>query len=168
MLKPFKVILFMAACLLLAGCATAPTPTATAVPSATSLPPTVTQTIAPTDTVVPDAGVSASGTPDIFTELNPVSTPAKEWNGIPIMPDALAGDGGETSYYFTTKSTADAIHTYYDQALPNAGYAPLAVGNGQGNTVVLFYQGTGQNSAASLSISLFTKGDVILVMIVKS
>ena len=170
MSKLCKALLSLAGCILLAACATAPTPTATAAPSATPLPPTETETqiVIPTDTVMPDSGTSVSGTPDIFTELNPVSTPAKAWNGIPIMPDAISGDGGETSYYFTTKDTADAIHAYYDQELPKIGYTTLAVGNGQGNTLVLFYQGTGQNSDASLSISLFSKGDVILVMIVKS
>jgi hypothetical protein len=165
--KLFRAIFFLAGCILLAACATiAPQPTETTLPSATLLP-TETQTSAPTDTVVPATAVQASETPDIFAELNPMSTPAKEWNGVPIMPGALAGDGGETSYYFTTKSTADDIHAFYDEALPKVGYAVLAVGKGKENTLVLFYQGTGQASDTSLSISLFTKGDIVLVMIVK-
>jgi hypothetical protein len=166
--KPFQATFFLAGCVLLAACATStPQPIETALPSATSLP-TETQAIVPTDTVMPASVVSASETPDIFAELNPSSVPLKEWNGVPIMPGALAGGGGETSYFFTTKSTAEAIHAFYDGALLKVGYAPLAVGNGQENTLVLFYQGTGQASDAALSISLFTKGDTVLVMIVKS
>jgi hypothetical protein len=166
--KPFRVTFFLAGCVFLAACAAAtPQITATAFPSATP-PPTETQTTIPTEPVMPTAGVQVTDTPDIFTELDPVSPPLKEWNGVPIPPDALAGGGGQTSYYFTTKATVDAIHAFYDQALPKVGFTPLAVGNGSANTVVLFYQGSGQASDASLSISLFIKGDTVLVMIVKN
>jgi len=100
-------------------------------------------------------------------ELNPASAPLTQWNGIPIMPGALAGDGGETSYYFTTKSTVGDIHAFYDRELSKIGYASLAVGNGKDNTLVLFYQGSAQASAVALNISLFTKGELVLVMLVK-
>ena len=146
---------------LLAACSTvAPQPTETAVPSLTPLPqPTETVTSAPIPT---QAG--ATDTPDIFTELNPSSTPAKVWNNIPVMPGAIAGDGNDTSYYFTTKSATDAIEAYYNTELAKIGYSSLAVGQGANGAVVLFYQ---NSSGATLDISLFTKADTILVMFVK-
>jgi len=156
--------LFLTGCIFLAACAgPTPPPTATDSPSATPLP-TETQPAVPTDTPVPQM----TDTPDIFAELNPASAPLKEWNGIPIMPGALAGDGSQTTYYFTTKSTVDEIHAFYDQSLAKVGLVPLAVGNGKENTLVLFYQSSDQSSDAGLSITLFIKADTVLVMMVKN
>jgi hypothetical protein len=162
MSKLLKATLLSAAiALLLGACATfTPPPTATPVPSETPVPlPSATLTAAPPPT---DAG--ATVTPDIFMELNPASAPLAAWNKIPIMPGALAGDGNDTSYYFTTQATTAAIQAFYDKELARMGYSTLAVGNGAGGAIVLFYQAA---DGATLDISLFTQGDTVLVMFVK-
>ena len=161
MSKNVGAIIILISLTLLAACAPA-TPVATETP-----PPSLTPTVAASDTpaLTPTpTGADAAATPDIFTELNPASTPLKKWNNLPIMPGAIAGDGNDTSYYFTTKATQDAIKSYYDQQMKTLGYDPLAVGNGEGGAVVLFYQSA---SGATADISLFTKNDTILVMFVK-
>jgi hypothetical protein len=176
--KYFSAI-FLLSCIFLAACSTfAPQPTATPVPTQQIHPtpygdtagtmtspqgipaPTETQTSSPPTGEVP---TPVPTMPDIFTQLNPSDAPLAKWNGIRIMPGALAGGGGETTYYFTTKSSVDAIHAFYDKDLVNIGYSPLAVGKGENNTLVLFYE----NTNGTLSISLFTQGDVVLVMLVK-
>jgi len=171
--KCFSAISLLS-CIFLAACSTfAPQPTAT--PAPTRIYPTPygdtagtmsspQGTPAPTETQTPpptaEAPTPVPTMPDIFTQLNPVSAPLVKWNGIRIMPDALAGDGGETTYYFTTKSSVEAIHAFYDKEMMNIGYSPLAVG-GENNALVLFYE----KGDEMLSISLFTKGDVVLVML---
>src|SRR5690349_20468095 len=156
MLKRFAFTALLGLCLGLAACsALAPEPTATPVPSATALP---SDTPAPTPTVlVPTA------TLDIFAELNPVDPPLAKWNGVRIMPGALLGGGDDRSYYFTTQATLDDIQAFYDQEMARLGYSSLAVGKGQNDTLVLFYE----SDSGTLSISLFSKGDTVLVMMVK-
>lgn len=152
---------FLSALCLLSACSSfAPAPTDTPVPTQTDTP-------LPTETVSPTATptvATASETPDIFTELNPSSVPLPAWNKIPIMPGAIAGDGNDTSYYFTIKASADDIKAYYNIQLAKQGYSPLAVGNGANGAVVLFYQTA---AGGTLDISLFTQNDTILVMFVK-
>lgn len=154
--RHFVLSVILGGCVLLAACsALAPQATATPIPTDTALP---------SATPEPSATApAATATLDIFGELNPVDPPLAKWNNVRIMPGALAGGGDDNSYYFTTQASLDEIQAFYDQEMARLGYTSLAVGKGQNDTLVLFYESNG----GTLSISLFTKGDTVLVMMVK-
>jgi len=52
----------------------------------------------------------------------PVGTPLADWNGIPIMPGAIAGDEAGGAYQFTITASLDEITSFYQTELSNLGY----------------------------------------------
>src|SRR5664279_796206 len=108
-----KIIIFSVLVIALTSCgAFAPKPTQTPVPTATSLP-TLTATSEPTGTPTPteeptNTAVPPTKTPIPVTETPsspdlpmPSGKPVSNWEGFPVMPDAIAGDGDSTGYSFT-------------------------------------------------------------------
>jgi hypothetical protein len=88
-----------------------PTLTPTDTPSPTSTP---TNTPFPTKTPVPP---TLTATPDL-----PQGTPVSEWQGIPIMPGAISGDGDEFFYEFITNASQDEVRDYYIKTMPEYGW----------------------------------------------
>lgn len=119
----YSLLLF---CLLVTACSGTSFSVPTSTPSPTRpLPPTgtlsPTNTVTPTDTPRPTNTTlppTLTSTPDL-----PQGTPVSEWQGIPIMPDAIAGDGGETFYKFITKVSQDEVRDYYIETMPKYGWA---------------------------------------------
>ena len=98
-----------------------------------------------------------------MANLVPDGTPEKEWNGIPIMPGALAGSGDAGSYRFTIKATAAKIRSYYEKQLPEAGWNFFAAGTGEtGSPLLIFMK---ENKTFSVSIIPFD--DLFIVMLVQ-
>jgi hypothetical protein len=52
----------------------------------------------------------------------PANTPLAEWNGIPIMPGAIAGSIKDDGYEFTTAADFEEITSYYEDELSNLGF----------------------------------------------
>ena len=62
--------------------------------------------------------------PDAGQYLNPVGAPLKEWNGIPVMPQATAGqEVNATTYSFKANAAVAEAKNYYDTALPGLGWS---------------------------------------------
>lgn len=74
----------------------------------------------------------------------PSAVPVAEWEGIPIMPGAIAGEelaGGE-GYQFSIQSSVDEITTYYETELAALGYeVSTAVDESAGYTMLSFRSG---------------------------
>jgi hypothetical protein len=102
-------------------------------------------------------------TPDAVSSLIPEGQPAAEWNGIPIMPNAIAGEGDEESYVFTIQATPQQVQEYYQLELGKLGWQPSAAGDGDSSLMLIFTN----NTSATLTISLIAKGDEVLVLLVK-
>lgn len=130
-----------------------PSPTASPTLTLTVLP-----TLAPTNTFVP-----STETPDAVSALLPEGQPASEWNGIPIMPEAIAGEGDEESYVFTVKATPQQVQDYYQLELGQLGWQPFATGDGDSSLMLMFTN----SASATLTISIIAKGDEVLVLLVK-
>jgi hypothetical protein len=139
--------------LILAACSNFGQPSPTAI---TTLTLTALAILAPTNTSVPP-----THTPDAIPSLIPEGQPASEWNGIPIMPGAIAGEGDEESYVFTIKATPQQVQAYYQLELGKLGWQPFATGDG--DSVLMFTN----NASATLTISMIAKGDQVLVLLVK-
>lgn len=102
-----------------------------------------------------------TGTHDAISGLVPEGQPASEWNGIPIMPDAIAGDGDQESYVFTVKATPQQVREYYELELGKLGWQPVASGDEESS--LMFMNGASE----VLTISIVTKGDTALVILAK-
>jgi len=154
--------LFLASLLAIAaGCnAFAPAPTPTLDPSPTALP-TPTATLAPTNTptTIPNADTPTSSALPL-----PSGTPAADWEGIPVMPNALAGNGDASGYSFTTNASADKVQAFYESKMVKLGWSLLANGQGDsGATLIIFIKGTD-----TATISIIPQADgIIYVMLVK-
>lgn len=93
----------------------------------------------------------------------PVGQPSAGWNGIPIMPGAIAGEGDEEGYVFTIKATSRQVQEYYQLELGKLGWQ-LSAQENSGASLMLSYM---DSSSATLTISLLSREDEVLVLLVK-
>lgn len=158
-----KTILFIVLVLALASCNTlAPKPTETPVPTETSVPTSTTTpepTLTPTPTSVPP-----TETPTEPVLKMPTGKPDSKWEGFPIMPGAIAGEGDSKGYSFTIKASAEEIQNFYEKELNKLGWNLFANGNGDSGTVLLiFMKGTD-----TFTVSIIAQPDEIMyVLLVK-
>jgi hypothetical protein len=72
----------------------------------------------------------------------PSGTPLAEWNGIPVMPGAIAGEALENGYQFTTAADLDEIKNFYETELSNLGFdLETTVDQSAGYAVLSFRKG---------------------------
>jgi hypothetical protein len=113
----------------------APTPQPSATPRATR-PPLAAQT--PPRTATRTRGLTP--TPTEFTLPEPVGTPAARWSGIPIMPEATAGEEDEGAYFYSVPVTPEDVAAYYEEQLPPLGWRPFAEGTGENGALLILYK----------------------------
>jgi hypothetical protein len=139
-----------------------PAPTEISLPvQVVTLPPTQTMTAVPTFTNTPE---QPTQTPDVIAAMLPSGAPDSEWNGIPIMPGAINGEGDAQGYTFTIQSDAGSIQQFYQAQLANLGYDLFATGQSDENKPVMLMF---MKDASIVSVSIFTHEDLMVVLIVK-
>jgi len=151
---PFVMVMTMASCNVFTAKPTeTPTPTATSFPASTPTPePTITPSRIPTET--PAAPVLPM----------PSGKPVANWEGLPVMPKAIAGDGDSTSYSFTVNALPDEVQAFYEREMAKLGWDLLASGQGTTGAFLLIFT-QGQETA---SVSIIPQPDgLIYVMLVK-
>jgi hypothetical protein len=125
--------------------------------------PTLTLTVVPM--LIPtNTSLPPTEEPQAVSALVPEGQPASEWNGIPIMPNAIAGEGDEESYVFTVKATPQQVQEYYQLELGKLGWQPFTTGTGNSSSLMLMFT---NNASTTLTISVIAKGDQVLVLLVK-
>jgi hypothetical protein len=135
-----------------------PTPTPTNTPRPTPTPTdTPLPTATPTRTPVP-----ATNTPTPPAFPNPQGTPLVEWNGIPIMPGAIAGEESAGAYSFTVNATIEEVRAYYEKEMPKLDWALLGAAEGKTGALILIFT-KGQET---FSIAIM-HGNPTLVMLVR-
>lgn len=140
---------------MLAACSGAAKPDSTAVPASTSADHPVTVTLQPAV-----SAIASSETPAVAVTVDSEGQSVSAWNGIPIMPGALTGEGDSDGYVFTIQATPEQIQAYYQTELAKLGWHPLPT---EDASVLMF-----ANSAAdTLTISILTQGNDSLVLLVK-
>ncbi len=148
---------FIAAALLLLalpGCSGLSQPTPTPVPTNTS-------TLFPTVTSAP---LLPTETPDLVSQLAPQGEPVSEWKGIPIMPDAIAGEGDDESYVFTVRATTQQVQEYYERELGKLGWELSSRGAGSNSSLMLVFV---DSTLETIMVSIIVKGEECLVVLVK-
>lgn len=93
----------------------------------------------------------------------PTGEPASEWNGLPIMPQAIAGDEGSGSYYFTVAATADEIQAFYLEEMERLGWSSLGIGEGTTGALLMIFQK--ETAVASVSILLFNETTMYIFLV---
>jgi hypothetical protein len=64
-----------------------------------------------------------SAMPDVSGMLNPTGKPASDWKGIPIMPQATAGqEFSEHNYSFKAPVAATDVQAFYDEKMKSLGW----------------------------------------------
>ena len=160
-----NVILLSVLILVLASCSSiAPKPTETPVPTETSLP-TLTSTPEPTNTPTKTSAAPPTEKPTALVLPTPSGKPSSEWEGIPIMPNAIAGEGDSTGYSFTINAETEEIQNYYEKELGKLGWNMFASGQGTTDAVFLIFM----KGAGTLSVSIIPQTDGIMyVLLVNS
>jgi len=94
----------------------------------------------------------------------PSGKPSSEWEGFPIMPTAIAGEGDNKGYSFTINASADEIQKFYEKELAKLGWNMLASGQGTTNSVLLIFM----KDTGTFSVSMIPQPDgTMYVLLVK-
>ncbi|KAA3643086.1 MAG: hypothetical protein DWQ07_21450 [Chloroflexi bacterium] len=161
------MILLIIFCLFFSACSVlAPQPTATPTPTNTAIPtntPQPTATPEPTATETPPPPTDTPEPAEVA--LDPQGTPDTEWNGIPIMPDAVAGEGDSSSYMFRVNATPEEVIVFYDRELGNLGYSRFAIGDTENDSILIFYQREKDLQIVSISAIPQDDGSVIVLIV---
>jgi len=136
---------------------------------ATSMP-NLASTVESAATNMPELAstIEAAGTslPDIGQMMDPQGTPVTEWNGIPIMSQATAGQEfvDAKSYSFKANVTVQEVQDYYNAELVKLGWSSTfsLPGDSQG-AVLLFSK---DSSALTMTISSSDGETVVLLTFV--
>lgn len=68
----------------------------------------------------------------------PEGAPLTEWNTIPIMPGALAGEETGNGYRFITEASISDIKAYYLETLAAAGWTEVSEGEAPNHLALVF------------------------------
>jgi hypothetical protein len=109
-----------------------------------------------------------SSMPDVGNYLNPTGQPVSNWNNIPVMSQATAGqEFNKTTYSYKVPSSVAVadIQTYYTDQMKTLGWSSSfsAQGGSQGG-VMLFTKG---NSVLTVTITPTTDntGSVVILLV---
>lgn len=101
--------------------------------------------------------------PDVENVFNPQGTPLQEWKGIPIMPQATAGQefAGKGAYSFKAEVTQKDVQDFYSQKLIALGWKqPYDIPSEGDAGLMIFQKG---NNTLSISITSSEGSSVIIL-----
>jgi len=100
--------------------------------------------------------------PDVKAYLNPQGAPVAEWNGIPIMTQASAGqEFNAKTYSFKAAVTATEVQDFYKDKLKALGWSePFSIPGGTNVAVMVF-----QKESSLLTISVTPSADQVVVVL---
>jgi len=140
-----------------------PIETLQALPSAiaSAIPP---ETLQALPSAIPSLEAFASAMPDFENMFNPQGAPVQDWRGIPIMPEAIAGQefSENNTYSFKVNVTAQAVQEFYDEQLTALGWSqPFSFPvEGEGGLMVF------RKEESSLAITITpSEGSVVVLLV---
>jgi len=133
---------------------------------ATSIPDVV-STVESATTNMPSVAstIEAASTdlPDIGQMFDPQGTPLTEWNGIPIMPQATAGQEfvDSNSYSFKADVTVQEVQDYYNSEMINLGWSStMSLGGNDNGAVLLFSK---DDNFLTVTVTSLDNGTVVVI-----
>jgi hypothetical protein len=147
----------------LVSCSNAVQPTPPAMGASEALTPVTSKGTQQAPTLaMPTLETIESTVTDPADILNPQGNPALEWRGIPIMPEAVAGQEFVNAYSFRVNATSQDVQAFYDRRLSELGWSqPFDSSfNEEGGTMTFRKEGS------SLTIRVTPSGDSVVVLLV--
>lgn len=93
-----------------------------------------------------------SAIPEVGQYFNPSGTPLEQWNAIPIMPQATAGQEFSASIYsYTVPASADDVQQFYKQQMEALGWTSPFGFQVSADGGILFFQK--ENEFATITIA---------------
>lgn len=83
------------------------------------------------------------------------------------MPQAIAGNEGDGSYYYTTGASVQTISSYYQSQMINLGWDLFAMTVGQNDAVIVIFQHPSSGETVSVAI-LTVDANTRYVMLIRS
>ncbi len=107
-----------------------------------------------------------SAMPDVSSYLNPTGKPVTNWNNVPVMSQATAGqEFNKTTYSFKVNASVSEIQTFYSDQMKSLGWTSgfSAQGGSQGG-VMLF---TKDSNVLTITITPATdnNGSVVILLL---
>lgn len=104
----------------------------------------------------------ASQMPDFGNMFNPQGEPVSEWNGIPIMTQATAGqEHDKSNYSFKFTGTAKEASDFYSTELVKLGWTSMFSMPGDANGAILAFQ----KDKSLLTITVVTTDNETVVLL---
>ncbi|HLO33952.1 MAG TPA: hypothetical protein VK249_32695 [Anaerolineales bacterium] len=100
---------------------------------------------------------------DFGNLLNPQGTPAQEWKGVPIMPQATAGQEftENNTYSFKATATLKDVQDFYNNKMPALGWTqPFSAPNGSDAAIMFFHK---ENTTLTITITASDNAVVVLL-----
>jgi hypothetical protein len=105
-----------------------------------------------------------SAMPDVGQYINPTGAPVSQWNDIPVMPQATAGqEFNKNTYSFKASGVTEAdVQTFYNDKLKAAGWtSPFSAQGGSNGGIMLF---TKDSSVLSITVTPVDQDLVVLLI----
>lgn len=121
------------------------------------------ETLQALPSAMPTFEALASSMPDVTTCVDPQGSPVSDWNGIPVMPQATAGQECPdlNSYSFKTSATVKEVQDFYTAELEGLGWSVLFnMPAGDAGAVQSF-----QKDGSSLTITITAMEDSVVVLL---
>lgn len=122
------------------------------------------ETLQALPSAMPTLEALASAMPDIGNILDPQGTPVQEWRGVPIMPQATAGQefSENNTYSFKANVTAKEVQDFYNQQLTDLGWSqPFEVPFEEEGGLMVF-----RKEQSSLAITVTSSEGSVVVLLV--
>lgn len=133
---------------------------ATAQSLATAMP---VETLKSMVTQMPTFEAQGTGLPNFEGYFNPEGTPVSEWKGIPVMPQATAGQEfpENSTYSYKVNATVEEAQEYYKTELEKLGWSSTFTMPGNENVAVQMFQK--DNNLLTVTITDMS-GEVVVVL----
>jgi hypothetical protein len=69
----------------------------------------------------------------------PSGKPSAEWEGIPVMPGAVAAENDAKGYTYSVKASVDDVKNFYVQQLGQQGWQLLGGGQATTNSLIMIF-----------------------------
>lgn len=121
------------------------------------------ETLQAAASAMPSGVPNIPGVPNVEAYLNPTGKPVSDWNSIPIIPAASAGqEFNKNTYSFKISDTVENVQTFYTGKLKALGWSSSFSAQGGGQAGILLF--TKDSSVLSITITKTDNGLVVLLI----
>lgn len=128
-----------------------------AIEMATEAVPLATTFAIPTENPENPATLPPEGTPGSGNIFDPQGPPLSDWKGIPVMPQAVAGEEVEAIYSFRVNATIQEVRDFYTAQLPPLGWKSTFSGD---LPILVFMK---DNQTLSVTITEQANGTIVFL-----